>query len=43
MKYTIFDSKETPDTLITDALTGVLKGEYDDKVIRTERAVSEIC
>lgn len=39
MKYTIFDSKETPDTPITDALTGVLKGNYDDKVIQTERVV----
>ena len=43
MKDAMFAPKETPDTPIADALTGVLKGEYDDKVIRTERAVSEIC
>ena len=38
MKYTIFDSKEILNTPITDALTGVLKGDYDDKAIHAERS-----
>lgn len=38
-----FKEVPVPDTPITDALTGVLKGDYDDKAIRTERAISEIC
>ncbi len=38
MKYTMFNSKGIPDTPITDALTGVLKGDYDDKAIRAERS-----
>ena len=31
-------SKERSVSFLTDALTGVLKGDYDDKAIRSERA-----
>ena len=31
-------SKERSVSFLTDALTGVLKGDYDDKAIRAERA-----